>query len=322
MANEIETKKPGSRLSFYLSTENVKATIQERLSKKAQGFTASLLSLYNSNKQLQDCEPGSIVNAGMIAATLDLPVNPNLGQAYIIPYGTVATFQMGYRGFIQLALRTGQYKTINATEIYEGQLVEKNSITGDYKFQEAKTSEKIIGYCAYFRLLNGFEKYNYMTSEEVEKHGKRYSQVYKAGKGRWVEDFPGMAKKTVLKMLLNKYGVLSIEMQKALSTDEGVIDVEGKEVNYPDAPVEEPITEAQTTSKRLKEAVESNPTEDEKATKERLKKQATSLIIAGIIDFTSADELTEWWNKQPEHTKAEPELKEAYNVKWKALKGK
>ena len=148
-----------------------------------------------------------------MAASLDLPINQNLGFAYIIPYKDEAQFQMGYKGYIQLAMRTGQYQTINAAEVYEGEIVKQNRFTGEYEFGE-KTSDKIIGYIAYFKLVNGFEKYLYMSIEEMQAHAKKFSKNYKGGTDKWgLTDFHSMAIKTVLKRLISKYGILSIEMQ-------------------------------------------------------------------------------------------------------------
>lgn len=229
-------------LKSILSNDSVKARFKEILGAKAPGFISSILSVANSNTLLQKAEPQSVMNAAVIAATLDLPINPNLGFAYIIPYNNSAQFQMGYKGMIQLAMRSGQYKTINVTEVYEGEIKNENRFTGEYTFGE-KTSDKIIGYMAYFSLTNGFEKYLYMTKEECEKHGKKFSQTYKRGGGLWATDFDSMSKKTVLKMLISKYGILSIDMQRAQTFDQAVIkdnlvekNIDEAEISYEDNP--------------------------------------------------------------------------------------
>lgn len=132
------------------------------------------------------------------AATLDLPINPNLGFAYVVPYGNQAQFQMGWRGFVQLAMRSGQYKTINVNEIYE-EIKKSNRFTGEYEFGE-RSSDKIVGYMAYFSLINGFEKFLYMSKEDFRKNTEgSFLQTYKRGTGIWSTDFDSMAKKTVLK---------------------------------------------------------------------------------------------------------------------------
>lgn len=229
-------------LKSMLNNDSVKARFKEILGAKAPGFISSILSVANSNTLLQKSEPQSVMNAAVIAATLDLPINPNLGFAYIIPYGNSAQFQMGYKGMIQLAMRSGQYKTINVTEVYEGEIKNENRFTGEYTFSE-KTSDKIIGYMAYFSLTNGFEKFLYMTKEECEKHGKKFSQTYKRGGGLWATDFDSMSKKTVLKMLISKYGILSIDMQRAQTFDQAVIkdnlvekNIDDAEISYEDNP--------------------------------------------------------------------------------------
>lgn len=196
-----------------VAQDDIKARFEELLGKKAPGFISSLLAVVNNNKLLAKANPKTIVAAGAMAASLDLPINQNLGFAYIIPYGNEAQFQMGYKGYIQLAMRTGQYQTINAAEVYEGEIVKQNRFTGEYEFGE-KTSDKIVGYIAYFKLVNGFEKYLYMSIEEMQAHAKKFSKNYKGGIDKWgITDFHSMAIKTVLKRLISKYGILSIEMQ-------------------------------------------------------------------------------------------------------------
>lgn len=322
MSKDLAVKEE-SRLEVLLNKDAVKKRFEEVLGKKAPGFITSVISAYKSNSMLSEAEPMSVLSAAMVAASLDLPINPSLGFAHIVPYKTdgvaVAQFQMGWKGFVQLAIRSGQYHKINPFVVYDGQLVKWNKFTDEMEFKDEKASDKVWGYVLYFKLNSGFEKFFVMTFDEMEKHAKRYSQAYKKGYGPWKSDFDAMGLKTVTKLGLSKFGVLSIEMNKAVEVDEAeVIDVEGKEVKFVDAPVDE-ITEAQTTSKRLKEAIEVKPTADEAATKAKLLKQG---VLASIIEFESAEELTEWWNKKSEETKADPELKEAYNVKWKALKGK
>jgi len=222
--------------------DEVVAKFKEMLGKKAQGFITSVLQIASQNKMLQNADPMSIYNAACVAATLDLPLNNNLGFAYIIPFnqkqddGTMrqfAQFQLGYKGFIQLAQRSGQFKTIAAAPIYKGQLIESNPLTG-YVFDfTKKCSESIIGFASYFSLVNGFEKTLYMTVEEMKSHGIKFSKTYKHG--LWQTDFVGMGNKTVIKLLLSKFAPLSIEMQKAVFTDQAIIkDDTGTEVEYAD----------------------------------------------------------------------------------------
>lgn len=226
MSTQITTKQ-------FFQREDVKSKFTELLGNRTNQFMTSLLSIVNNNSYLKNANPESIYTSAMMAAALDLPINPNLGFAYIIPYGQQAQFQIGYKGLIQLALRSGQFKTISVTPVYDGQLLEQNPLTG-FKFDfNNKTSEKIIGYAAYFSLINGFEKTSYMTVNEVEAHGKRFSKTY--NNGVWKNDFSSMACKTVLKLLISKYAPLSIEMQKAFVADQAVIkNVEEMEVEYVD----------------------------------------------------------------------------------------
>jgi len=223
-------------LKKQLSDVSIKKRFEEMLGKKAPGFISSIINVVNGNDLLAKADPQSIIMSAAVAATLDLPINPNLGFAYIVPYSGKAQFQMGYKGFIQLAMRTGQYKTINACEIYEGELKSFKRLTGMVELDyAAKTSETVIGYVAYFAMINGFEKMWYMTKEQIEAHGKTYSKSFSNANGRWKKDFHSMALKTVLKLLLSKYGFLSIDMQKAVLSDQGIVsDFEGDKIEFPD----------------------------------------------------------------------------------------
>lgn len=224
--------------------DEVKQKFQELLGKRASSFMTSVLQIVASNALLAKADPASVFHSAAVAATLDLPLNNNLGFAYIVPYNQkqpdgsykqVAQFQMGYKGFIQLSQRSGQFKTISVAPIYEGQLIEENPLTGFvFDFKQRK-SDKIIGFASYFRLLNGFEKTLYATVEDLKKHGLKYSQTFKKGYGLWKDDFDGMASKTILKALLSKYAPLSIEMQKAVIVDQAVInDTEATDISYVD----------------------------------------------------------------------------------------
>ena len=217
----------------FLNQDNVKNKFAELLGSKSQGFLASVLQVVSGNDYLAKADQNSIYTAAMMAATLDLPINNNLGFAYIVPYKQQAQFQLGYKGFIQLAQRTGKYKTISATEIYEGQIVSNNPLTGIVFDFDNKQSDKVVGYCSYFSLLNGFEKQLYMTVDEIKKHSNQYSQSAKKGYGVWKDNFNAMAIKTVLKLLLSKYAPLSIEMEKAVLADQAVIKGEN-EFEYAD----------------------------------------------------------------------------------------
>jgi len=236
------------QLKSLLSSENVKARFHEILGKKSAGFISSLLSTVNNNTLLQKAEPQSILNSAVIAATLDLPINPSLGMAAIVPYNDkktgmcIAQFQLMYKGLIELCQRSGQFISLIDEVVYEGQLVKKNKFTGEHVFDEdAKKSNKVIGYMAYFKLANGFEKTHYMTIEEAKAHASKYSQSFKKGYGVWKDDFDIMARKTVLKLLLAKYAPKSIETQRAIVFDQASISgnliesgIEEAEVKYID----------------------------------------------------------------------------------------
>jgi recombination protein RecT len=217
----------------YLNNDETKRRFEEMLGKKTAGFTSSITSLVTGATSFDNVDPKTIMASAFIAASLDLPINPNLGFAYIIPYGSKAQFQMGYKGFVQLALRTGQYKTINTTEVYEGELVDYNRLSGEAKIdQTKKTSDTVVGYAAYFRLVNGFEKSIYMTVEDIEKHAKKYSKSFSNQSGLWKTNFHVMALKTVLKLLLSKYGILSTEMVTAIQSDQATINAKEENGNF------------------------------------------------------------------------------------------
>ena len=215
--------------------------LQNVLSEKKNSFVNNITALVSNNQKLQECEPLSLMYAGIKATALDLPLDANLGFAYVIPFRNnrenkvEAQFQMGYKGFIQLAIRSGQFKTINVTEVKEGELIEWDMLSGEVKFKALPNREelKTIGYAAYFRLTNGFEKTLYSTNDAIEKHAKKYSQTYSSSNqyvqksSKWNTDFEAMAKKTVLKLLLSRFAPLSVEMQSAIINDQSIITEKG-----------------------------------------------------------------------------------------------
>lgn len=195
----------------------MQAMIQQRIGEKAGVFTTSLLDLIGDNTALQKCDINLVIKEAIKAPALDLPINNNLGFAYIIPYGNKPSFIMGYKGFIQLAIRTGQYKHLNADAVYDGEEIIVDKIRGTMEVTGKPKSEKVVGYFAYMELINGFEKAVFWTKEQVTAHGKKFSKTF--NNGPWKSDFDAMAKKTILKSLISKYGPLSIEMTSALSSD-------------------------------------------------------------------------------------------------------
>lgn len=219
-------------LKQYVSDDKIRQKFAEILGDKSKAFLASVMQVANS-PALKNADPASVINSAMMAATLDLPVNNNLGFAYIVPFKSEAQFQIGYKGFIQLAQRSGQFKRIAATPVYEGQLISADPLYG-YQFDwSVETEGQPVGYVAFFQLLNGFTAELYMSRKKVDDHAKKYSQTYKRGFGVWKDNFDAMAVKTVLKLLLSKQAPLSIEMQKAIEIDQGALDVDGV-ANYVD----------------------------------------------------------------------------------------
>lgn len=251
--NTITAAKEAKTLKGMLEMPAYKNKFNEMLGKKAAGFMSSIIAVTNNNKYLAKANPATVIGAAAQAAMLDLPINQSLGFAYIVPYGSEAQFQLGYKGYIQLAQRSGQYVDIGAKTVYEGELEYENRLLDKFKFGE-RTGDKVIGYLAYFRLTNGFEKMLFMELDEMIAHAKKYSKNYKGGTDKWgLTDFNTMAEKTVLKRLLSKYGPLSIEsvqMSQALANDGGVVkmnesgefdvDFDGETI---DAEYEEPAAE-------------------------------------------------------------------------------
>jgi len=232
METEIKSSKQLAVKSLF-DREDVKKRFQAMLGKRSASFITSVLQCVASNALLAKCDPASIYQAAAVAATLDLPINNALGFGYIVPFNTkvqdskgnwlkkpVAQFQIGYKGFIQLAQRSGKFKTLSAAEVYEGQLKSQDPLKGFVFDFTAKKSDKVIGYASYFELVNGFEKTMYMSIEEINAHGKRYSKSFDLNNGLWKTDFHSMAIKTVLKLLISKYAPLSIDMQQAFEVDQ------------------------------------------------------------------------------------------------------
>ena len=221
MAETQVTLKTNSlaKLKGILNNETMQQNFRNILAENAGAFMASIIELYQSDGALQKCDPNRVVLEALKAATLKLPINKQLGFAYIIPYNSVPTFQLGFRGLIQLAQRSGQYRYINADVVCEGESVNYNRITGMLEISGTAKSETPVGYFAYFQLLNGFEKCVYWTREKVEAHAKRYSKAWSKADSPWHTNFDAMALKTVLKTIISKYGVMSVEFANAIAND-------------------------------------------------------------------------------------------------------
>ena len=210
----------GYGLKLMFEKSDIKKRFNEMLGKKSAGFMSSVITLTNNNKLLQNANPATILSAASIAASLDLPINPSLGFAWIVPYKGDAAFQIGTKGFVQLAQRSGLYRAINVVPVCEGECEKWDKFTERITFGEKK-SDMVIGYYAYFELLNGFQKKVYWTKEEVTKHAKKYSKAFNFGP--WQDEFDKMAMKTVLAHMLKSWGPMSIEMQTAFEADEHVV---------------------------------------------------------------------------------------------------
>lgn len=220
-------------LKRELNKEGVKKRFADILGNKSAGFLATISTVAANNELLQKADISSILLCAGQAAALDLPIVPNLGYAALVPYfdnkkrKNIAQFQIMRDGWVELLMRTGQVQTVVNEVVHEGEFVSQNRFRGEYVFDESKrTSDKIIGYMAYVRLLNGFEKTVYWTYQEVQAHAYKYSQTLKSDKeyvrkaSKWATDFDAMALKTVLKHLIKKYCPKSAEMQKALTSDQ------------------------------------------------------------------------------------------------------
>jgi recombination protein RecT len=249
MTNQVSATQNTSIKAFF-NQPNIKQKFEELLGKRSTQFITSVLQIAASNDMLKNADPVSIFNAAAVAATLDLPLNNAIGFAYIVPfnskqkdgsYKVLAQFQIGTKGLVQLALRSGQFLSINTSEVRDGEIISYDRLSGTINFNwiqddKERLSKKVVGYVSYFKLINGFESTYYMTVEQLEQHGKKYSQTFKKGFGLWKDDFNAMALKTVLKLNLAKNAPLSVEMITAVKLDQAVIkDPDTEDVDYVDA---------------------------------------------------------------------------------------
>lgn len=257
--------KAAPKFNVAIQSEGYKTLINNTLGdpKVAQRFIANISSVVSNNYQLQKCDPASILSAGFQAESLNLPLNQSLGYAYVVPYGDKAQFQVGYKGLVQLAIRSGQYLDIDVFTIKEGEYLGRDEMTGKplFKFitnDEVAETKAVIGYMATFTLLNGFTKQLYWSKEKASKHAKTYSKSFGNGSKTdlWSNAFDLMAMKTVLKQLLSKYGLLSVELQQALEVDQAVIDEKGNKEYVDNAADEGGVVDSEIKEEVVKPTIE------------------------------------------------------------------
>lgn len=219
------SRTPANIMRETLSLASTQQLMQEVLHDNRESFVASLIDLYSSDTYLQKCNPGAVMKEALKAVSLKLPINKALGFAWIIPYNdnksgqTMPQFQLGYKGYIQLAMRTGAYKTMNMDNVYEGEVKVVNRLTGEIDLSGERISDKVVGYFAYIETVNGFSKTLYWTLEKVISHAKKFSKSYNSGAAIWKQNFDEMAQKTVMRNLIAKWGVMSIDLQRAIDLD-------------------------------------------------------------------------------------------------------
>lgn len=285
--NSLTNQKANQKLGIttYLSNDAVKNQINSIVGgKNGPRFISSIVSAVNANSQLQQCTNQSILSGALLGESLNLSPSPQLGQYYLVPFndrekGKVAQFQLGYKGYIQLAIRSGQYKKLNVLAIKEGELIRFDPLNEEIEVkliedEEEREQAETVGYYAMFEYTNGFKKAIYWSKKKMEAHAMKYSMGYRAKKGYtfWEKDFDGMAYKTMLRQLISKWGIMSIDMQTAIDADMAVINADGTK-NYVDNEDENIIEQpAQTQSTddipgqmNVTDYPEMAPTQDAKA---------------------------------------------------------
>ena len=288
MAVNNSLARKQNTFSTFLTNDAVKNKINQTLGgKDGQRFMSAILSAVSVNPVLQECEHGSVLSSALLGESLRLSPSPQLGQYYMVPFndkkkGKVATFILGYKGYIQLAMRTGQYKDLDCLEIREGEYLGRDGETAKHKFSFIsdpieRMNRPVVGYMAYFELINGFRKVVYWTKEEMEVHADTYSKAFKMTEYRklkdgkvpqsdmwkyssfWYKSFDEMAFKTLIRHLISRWGAMSIQMEKALEAD-NQLDFNDTYNNYIDS---------NSDNEQLEEAGEEEPID-----KERLKQTA------------------------------------------------
>ena len=244
LQNSLQTQTQNQGLSAYLTSDAVRKRINDVVGgKDGQRFISSIVSAVNANESLKECTPQSIFSAALLGESLKLSPSPQLGQYYLVPFngkekGKNAQFQLGYKGYIQLAIRSGQYKKLNVLAIKEGELVRFDPLTEEIEVnliedEEVREEAKTTGYYAMFEYTNGFCKAIYWSKKKMEAHAKKYSKSYCKSSSVWQTNFDAMAYKTMLRQLISKWGIMSIDMVSALDADMAVINEDGTK-NYVD----------------------------------------------------------------------------------------
>lgn len=283
MKNDLQTVEKQS-FGAYMRQDTVKNYVNNMLnnSKESVKFIASIVSAVNNNPQLAECANGTIVSAALLGHSLNLSPSASLGQYYLVPFKDrkkgcmVAQFQLGYKGFIQLAIRSGQYKNINVIAVKEGELISYNPFNDEVELKpitdyNERKKAKTIGYYAFFELVNGFRKSMYWSREQMEEHAKKYSAGYQSDIKNgtrntfWTKDFDSMAYKTLLRQLISKWGIMSIEMEKGYTGDQAVINADGSS-DYVD------------NATRYPQVVEKEDDEEEEAAEEELPKVEGEIV--------------------------------------------
>ena len=246
MNNAVQARPQKATFSMAITTPSYQRMINAAISdpKRVSRFVAGITSAVAVNPTLQECDPSTILSGALLGESLGLSPSPQLGQYYLVPFNNTkkgckdAQFQLGYKGYIQLALRSGYYKHLNVLAIKKGELIKYDPFTETIEvnpIQDEIEREKTptVGYYAFFVYLNGFRKCRYWSREKMEAHALRYSKGYSAKKGYtfWEKDFDGMAYKTMLRQLISKWGVMSIDLQTAIEADLANDDVDNQFVS-------------------------------------------------------------------------------------------
>lgn len=258
MANNQVTKP---KFSVAIKSDTYQKLVNDTLGDRevARKFVAEITTVVSSNPTLAACDAGSILSAGLIAQSLGLPLAPALGFCYVVPYLDKAQFQVGYKGLIQLSMRSGQFQRLGVREVHDGEYKGQDKFGDDlFNFSHEFDNNKVVGYYAYFVLNNGFEKTMYMTAEQTKKHALKYSKTFaKRGDGLWKDNFDWMSCKTVLKLLLNRYAPMSVEMQRALQADQAIINDDGS-YSYVDNEEEAEAPTKNTSRKTVNNSLRDN----------------------------------------------------------------